>query len=168
MAKLSVPYIKQFADGACGAAALEMIYRFYNVNDVDQAAIFAAFQEKEPHGSGELRITTDNMVADAKSRGFVADWFRVNFSDQATAITIIKENCAKSIALVACQRYTQQQPLLGHFRVITGCDKKRIFAHDPCPKFGGADFAYRIDEFLDAWKPTGANITGGVTIRITR
>src|ERR1700738_2715690 len=124
MAQLGVPYIRQFVDGACGAAVLEMVCRFYGATDIDQKEIFNRLQELEPHNTGNFRISTDELVKQANAKGFPADWFRVKWLDQNAVLAVIDEHCAINVPLIACQRYEPPQPQLGHFRVITGRNKK--------------------------------------------
>ena len=62
MKSLKIPYIPQININACGAAALEMIYKYYGLNDVNQQELMKKYQELEPHGSGNFRLTTDNLI----------------------------------------------------------------------------------------------------------
>lgn len=59
MKLLKVPYITQFDPNACGPAVLHMIYEYYDLKNVSQEIIFDIYQELEPHGSGNLRMTTE-------------------------------------------------------------------------------------------------------------
>src|SRR3989344_7418225 len=77
--KLKVPYILQINENACGAAVLEMVYRYYGLNDISQEDIFNKYKEHEPYGSGNFRITVDNIVSDAKERGFSSFFYRIYF-----------------------------------------------------------------------------------------
>jgi hypothetical protein len=123
-------------------------------------------KEAELHGSGYDRISAAALAKHAVEAGYSVFGVTINRLDPQSMLAAIDEFLARKIPLIACQRYELDQPLIGHFRVITGRNKKRIFAHDPCPRIGGANFAYSFDKFADAWIESGENVTGGVAIEI--
>ncbi len=162
---LSVPYKSQINNHACGAAALEMVYKFYGFNDVSQQEIVNQYQEFEPHGSGNLCITTDNLVEDARKRGFHSEWKRANLNLQVDDLLTAWVN--SRMPIIVCQKYTDEQPLLGHCRVFLGFDGQYVNFHDPCTETGGSNLRWPKDKFVDFWKATGKNVTGGVYVIIS-
>ncbi len=59
---------------------LEMVYKYYGVGSVSQEEkLMRQYQELEPHGSGNLRITTDSLVTNAQEKGFESEWRRANY-----------------------------------------------------------------------------------------
>jgi ABC-type bacteriocin/lantibiotic exporter with double-glycine peptidase domain len=161
-------YLKQADDWSCGAACLEMVYRFYGLTGVSQRHIYNQRRTPDPHKGGKYQITTDSMIADAIARGFDARWFRINLTSAADMDAQIATFLDRKIPLIACQRLSNDKPLLGHFRIITDRDGSFIYAHDPAINGGGAHQRKAIAAFLEFWKPTGVNVTGGVAIEIMK
>lgn len=167
--KLKVPYIPQINENACGAAVLEMIYKHYGLNNISQLEIMNKYQENEPHNSGNLRITSDNIVADALSRGFLSFWARADYRNRKSVINLFKILTQKSqIPTIVCQKFSDNQPQIGHFRIVVGLEDDNFLIHDPNTSFGGANQKWGIDKFLDYWQPTGLNVTGGIFVIIKK
>lgn len=166
MVTLPVPYIPQINFCACGAAALAMVYKYYKL-EISQEALFRKYAELEPHGSNNFRITTDNLVEDAVSRGFDAQWARVRFRDEKESMEEVSTLLHNyKIPIIVCQKYTDKQPLIGHFRVVIGADESSVVFHDPDPTFGGPHKKWPITKFMKYWQPTGMNVTGGIMVVI--
>jgi hypothetical protein len=73
MANLKVAYAKQYRDGACGAAALDMVYRCYGKPSVDQKALFEKLSpivKKKDNFDG---IYLGSLLVEAREAGFFAD-----------------------------------------------------------------------------------------------
>ncbi len=169
MTKLTVPFYRQISEHSCGAAALEMVVRYYRRSKstkFSQTKMFRSFAEHEPLGTGNYRITSDNIISYARNRGFHAGWGRVSPAQEVlkNEVTYFVDNL--SIPLIVCQRYTDDLYKLGHFRVIIGIEETGVILHDPDQKSGGAHQEWTWDKLLDHWKQTGPNVTGGVTIWI--
>jgi len=165
--KLKVPYILQINENACGAAVLEMVYRYYGLNDISQEDIFNKYKEHEPYGSGNFRITVDNIVSDAKERGFSSFWNRINCANHKDAINTLKRlTMDLRIPVIVCQKFTEEQPLIGHFRIVVGIKNNIVYVHDPHVSNGGKDKEWVIERFMEFWQPTGENVTGGVYVVI--
>lgn len=159
---LSVPYYRQININACGAACLAMVYQFYGIRNIDQAEIYNEYQELEPHDSGNYRITTDNLINDARKKGLSAGWARANYSNTDDCISLLRLMTNAGVPIIACQQLSKNQPLFGHFRVVTGIDKDSVHFHDPSTEIGGANMSLSIEDFINLWQPTGNNVTGGV------
>jgi predicted double-glycine peptidase len=163
---LDVPYVAQFNGTACGAAALEMVYKYYGKSDVSQEDIYNKYQEIEPEFGKVSRISTANLVSDAQSRGFQSFWKRVNYLDRDEALSVLKTYLNLKIPVIVCQQFTKKSPKIGHFRVVFGVDDEdNIYFHDP--RFGGFK-KWPIEQFMDYWQPTGQNVTGGVYIIVKK
>ena len=166
---LNVPYVSQINEHACGAAALEMVYRYYRSGAEDhfsQTALFTEHAEFEPHGSGARRITTDNIVAAARKRELFAGWGRVS-TDRVERLEQLRFFLLKEkVPLIACQQFSEGEPLLGHFRVLLAADENRAFLHDPHPKRGGPSLEWKMNKLTKFWRHSGQNVTGGVAIWI--
>ena len=164
--ELAVPYIVQESQGACGAAALQMIYRYFDVEISSQAAMMDQYKKLEPHGSGKFCISTDNLIVDAKSRGLEARWDRIPVDDEVAAFALLKGFLDQEIPIIVCQQFSQELPLIGHFRVVVGYEDNILIAHDPHPIIGGASQHWSVEDFCRMWKATGENVTGGVYVII--
>lgn len=166
---LNVPYIPQINNNACGAAVLEMVYRYYRLKDVSQSNLYDTYRVLEPHGSGNLRFDTDSLVADASGRGFLASWKRARYEDKKSVINLFKELVQKNkLPIIVCQKFTDEQPLIGHFRVVVGISREKVYVHDPHVTLGGAYQEWPVEKFIDFWKPTGQNVTGGIYVVIKK
>lgn len=166
---LSVPYAPQINENACGAAVLEMVYRYYGLKDASQSGLYDKYKVLEPHGSGNFRFDTDSLVVDALGRGFLASWERAQYEDKKSVIDLFKELVQKNkVPIIVCQKFTDTQPLIGHFRVVVGISGEKIYVHDPHVTLGGAYQEWPIEKFIDFWKPTGKNVTGGIYVVIKK
>ena len=161
-----IPYVAQFRQGACGAAILEMLYGYYGLH-VTQQEIFEKYASLELHGSGKYAISTDNIVEDARSRGFYAYWARANYEDTVKCIGVLRDMVRAQIPTIVCQKFTDEQPLLGHFRLILDVTPTSVVLHDPKQEIGGPRLEWSTEKFMDFWQPTGLNVTGGVYISIS-
>jgi len=166
MKSLKVPYIKQINENACGAAALEMVYSYYNYKNFSQKDLMIKHQELEPHGSGNFRLSTDNLVLNARQNGFNTILARAIWRSIPEVIALIEFAVDSGVPLIVCQKFTVEQPLIGHFRIVVGIDNDSIYLHDPSIDSGGENLKWPIDKFIDFWKPTGDNVTGGIFIFI--
>lgn len=167
MIKLDVPFYKQIDDNACGAAVLEMVYKFWNlVLPPSQQDIMETYKELEPHGSGNFRITSDNIVLDAKKRGFESFWEKVPYNNKEATTKIIKGILKQGVPIIVCQQFTKKDSQTGHFRIIIGFTKNKFILHDPHPDIGSENLEWPAETLLDYWQPTGENVTGGVLIII--
>lgn len=167
MSPLPVPYIRQINQNACGAAALMMIYKYYGLEDVGQKDIYEKYAEKEPHGSGNFRIRTEHMVQDARDRNFEADWNCVNYVDSDESMDELRILIHEfKIPVIVCQKYTNREPLIGHFRVVLDMTETDVLLHDPDIIIGEASQKWPIEKFMQFWQRTGDNVVGGVMIAI--
>ena len=166
---LKVPYIKQINSNSCGAAVLEMVYKYYGIENVSQEELMDRYKELEPHGSGNYRMATDTLVADAKEKGFKSECLRANYKSAKDCFSLLRENIEiKKIPVIVCQKFTDEEPLIGHFRVVIGMDENSIYLHDPHLETGGERLKWSLDKFINFWQPTGDNVTGGIFCLISK
>lgn len=165
---LEIPYVQQINDDSCGAAVLEMVYKFYDIDNVSQEKIFNKYNKAEPHETGHSRIDTESLVEDAKQHSLQAYWKRVDLSNIPETLDIIKEFVDKNVPIIVCQKFRDEEPLLGHFRVVIAIDDDNVYFHDSHPTFGGQSIKWSKDKFIEYWQPTGQNVTGGVYVVIEK
>jgi len=169
MEVLEVPYRAQVNQYACGLAAFEMALRYVGKKGpFSQVKYYKKLAETEPHGSGTLRVTTEHVVALAKNRGLSAAWGRVSPEIQELSDQLRYFLHDQKLPLIACQRKCDDEPHLGHFRVIVGLDRNEVVFHDPCPRSGGRALRCPLGLFRDQWAHTGANVTGGVALWLAK
>lgn len=170
MPALAVPYIAQDNEYSCGVAAYSMVHRFLRPNPIlgppPAAKIWADHGEADPHTTGQQLITSDTIVAVARSQGFKAGWGRVGTKPSVIGAQILDAVNA-GIPLIACQRPTPDDTASGHFRVIIGIRSDGVLLHDPDPIVGGPTRIATIVEMMKLWCGNGANVTGGVAIWIS-
>lgn len=162
---LDVPFIMQNHPNSCGAAALEMIYKYFGIQGIDQSSIMLQYQELEPHGTGNLRITTDALIADATSRGLTSQWMRAPFRDTEKSLKLLRILVKElEIPVIVCQKYDDdfRNRQIGHFRVVIGIDDRFIYLNDPDMHSGSKNAQWPISKFMEYWQPTGENVTGGI------
>jgi len=163
---LPVPFVNQINETACAAAVLEMVYSFLGLKEIFQEDIFNKYATLATHGN--IEITVENMVEDANSRGLISKWNRVNYNNVEESIFELNKLVKKKeIPIIVCQQYTKGS-IPGHFRVVINIDKKFVYYHDPCKKYGGKNLKMRHKDFIDYWQPTGGSVTGGVYVLIEK
>lgn len=166
---LKVPYAAQLNRNACGAAVLEMVYNYYGMKDIFQEKLYEKYQELEPYGSGNYRLSTDNLVLDARNKGFISFWGRADYTNLENAVSLLQTFVKDlRVPVIVCQKFTTEQPLIGHFRVVLMADKDLIYFHDPNPDIGGASQKWPTRKFMEFWQPTGDNVTGGIFVIIKK
>lgn len=167
--RLNVPYIPQINENACGAAVLEMIYRFYGLKSSSQEELFKKYQVLEPHGSGNFRFNTESLVSDALGRGLMSFWARAQYDSPESVIDLLMRLVVGSkIPVIVCHKFTDEQPLIGHFRIVVGIKGDIVYVHDPNIDIGGAFQEWKIQKFLEFWRPTGENVVGGIFVIIKK
>ena len=171
MKTLDVPYFQQTADHACGVAALHMVYKYHRpskLSKFSQEKIYRRLGKPDPHAAWDrAMVTTDDIVTVARSRTLHAAWGRVDPSKDRLIEQVKFFVEGEQVPLIACQQVLEQ-PLFGHFRVILGISDTEVRFHDPHPQNGGKNMQWPIDRFMDAWRHTGDNVTGGVAIWISK
>lgn len=87
-------------------------------------------------------ILTDNLIKDALSNGFDAYVKRINLNNQREVFQTLLDLKKKNIPVIVCNQFTEEQPTIGHFRIITNIDKKSIYLHDTDPSIGGKNIRW--------------------------
>jgi ABC-type bacteriocin/lantibiotic exporter with double-glycine peptidase domain len=168
MVLLDVPHRKQINATSCGAAALEMVYKFYRPSKLsvfDQAKVYRKAAHLEPHGSGNYQMSSAAIVSAAQGRGLKAGLARFP-NDKTAMLKEFRGQLEAGSPVIVCQQFSKEQPLLGHFRVVVGLDGETLKVHDPHLDHGPVDWS--ADDFLAAWQATSLNVTGLVAILIER
>ncbi len=163
---LEVPYVAQFNKYSCGAAALEMVYKYYQRSDISQQEIFKKHHEADPEYKSETRISTLSLISDAKSRGFEAFWRRVNYKNKSQSLAVLKSYLRDKTPVIVCLQFSKEMPRVGHFRVVIDIDERdNIYFYDP---YKSGLMKWPADQFMDYWQPTGKDVTGGVYVIIRK
>ena len=166
---LDVPYFKQINDSACGAAALQMVYKFLRPSKLSafsQQKIFRKLVCPAATDPTKGKINSDDIISAAVNRKLHAKWGRVSLEPQERLEQLTYFLTAEVVPIIACQRFTAEEPKLGHFRVLLAADANSVTFHDPHPQTGGEGLTWAIDKFVDFWRFTSPDVTGGVAIWI--
>lgn len=108
-------------------------------------------------------------MQDSRKRGFISGWSRVNYLNIEDSINLLKILVVDNkIPIIVCQKFTEEQPIIGHFRIVLGIDENFVYLHDPNSEIGGLKLKWSINKFMDFWQWTGDNVTGGVFCFISK
>ncbi|TSC75733.1 MAG: hypothetical protein G01um101430_227 [Parcubacteria group bacterium Gr01-1014_30] len=166
---LNIPFVQQTHENSCGAAALEMVYRYSRVKSTDQMDIFNKYKKQNPISLTDFYIETNDLITDARQTGFNnARWERMDISNKNSTMDTLARFIRKGVPIIACQQFTKERPDIGHFRVITKVRSGHVYFHDPNPKYGGKNLRWSVEKFIDYWRSTGNNVTGGVLLIIEK
>jgi hypothetical protein len=72
-----------------------------------------------------------------------------------------------AIPLIACQKYTDALPQVGHFRVVLGIKDGNVIFHDPSSEFGGPALSWPAARFSEYWQATGEAVQGGFAVLVS-
>lgn len=163
---LVVPFYPQVNETSCGIAAFQMVYKFFKpskLSKFSQEKVYHRLRSADPI-KAQFRVRGEEIIALAKQRGLNSGWGRVSTSPDKMILQVRHFVETEKIPLIVCQRWKDDDYLSGHFRVVIGIDSRSLIFHDPNIKTGGERCSWPVDKFMDYWKTTGPNVTGGVAI----
>ncbi|MFA6536719.1 MAG: cysteine peptidase family C39 domain-containing protein [Candidatus Paceibacterota bacterium] len=131
---LKVPYFKQDNNYSCGAAALQMVLRFYG-------EIYSEKHLAEVLGSNKDFGTSHQAMIDFVRK----DGFHVHEADFASHDDL-KEFLSKNIPVIV--NFLEPESNEGHYAVVIGCEVGHIFLNDP---WDGKGFKLTIEAFEKRW-----------------
>ncbi len=163
MFKLNVPYIAQNHPNSCGPACLEMIYKFFDLNNISQTDLFEKYKEPNTEDPNILFVKTNKLAEDAKNNNFEVIHAVFDIENNHNLFKEIKEFIEINyVPIMVCQQFRKEESHIGHFRVIIGfTDSNEVILHDPHPEFGGDSQVWSQEKFIDFWRKTGTNVVGG-------
>jgi ABC-type bacteriocin/lantibiotic exporter with double-glycine peptidase domain len=154
---LQVPYFYQSELSSCGAAALAMIYGFYGFLRTEKE-IWEKRKLPRQLESG-FYIQTKSLIEDAIDCNFEEIHGKMPLDNQTLLKNNLLEIIKNEIPILVCKQ--RKNPILGHFVVIIGINESNIIFHDP---EDGKKRKIKIKKFINEWKATGSEVTGGVFI----
>jgi Papain-like cysteine protease AvrRpt2 len=164
---LPVPFRPQKFKYSCAAASLEMAAARYKPDENPeswQEDMVEELSEPVPDGTDNTGIPGNKLIAKARQLGFRADGGRVS-PDLNQMIEQVTRCITKyGMPLIAYQRLTNEEPFIGHCRVIFGVCENGVILHDPHPDKGGSNLNWNWGKLQDFWLRTGENVTGGVAV----
>jgi hypothetical protein len=166
MKTLPVPFRLQKSEYSCAAASLEMAAARYKPNENTetlQEDIVKELSEPVPDGTDNAGIPGNKLIAKARQLGFRADGGRVSPDLDQMIEQVTRCITEYGMPLIAYQRLTNEEPLIGHCRVIFGVSENGVILHDPHPE-GGPNLNWDWSKLRDFWLRTGKNVTGGVAV----
>jgi hypothetical protein len=142
-AHLDLPYERQAAStDRCGAAALCMVYRSFDVA-FSQAEIWPAITT-----GGSSRARTYLLCADALRRGFAAVTLQVRQS-----LGLLRTALEHEVRVIVHHRQSLNSRW-GHYSVLVGMDEEGLAIHDPLL---GPGQRFDQAEWLKLWRPGWGN-----------
>lgn len=164
-----MPFFPQRNEWACGAAAFEMAYRYLRPSRLSKLNVDKLFRrnaEGDPHARASARIAIEDIVAAANARGLHSAWGIVS-ADPIRMVEQLRHFVGTlRIPVIACQRFTDDDRLAGHYRVVYGVSIDGVLLHDPHVGHGGPSQSWSYDKLIAAWRPSGKNVVGGAAIWI--
>ncbi|MBP9711307.1 MAG: C39 family peptidase [Candidatus Pacebacteria bacterium] len=163
---MNVPYIQQKDPNSCGVAALEMLYRFYGVDTLDQLEVYERIKTPAPHGNDNFYVLASSLKAEAEAGGFKVELVYPN--DLQKSFEILEQSVRENVPVIVIQRFTEELPEVGHFRVVTNINKKYVRFHDPSSlkNVGGKDKRWSREKFSRFWQANANRVVpeGGYLI----
>ena len=138
---LNVPYIEQKANNSCGAACMEMIFKYYG-KEIQEDEIVNELLVK-CNQSNRKYIRTADIVEYAIQKGFNAFWGYMQIID---GIRMLIDD---GFPVIVIQRADIKNESLAHFKVVKGYKKTSFIINDP------ENINSQItpqDSFLKLWK----------------
>jgi ABC-type bacteriocin/lantibiotic exporter with double-glycine peptidase domain len=166
MAKLDVPYMQQSSGNTCMAAALSAAYSYYGFKRTEEE-IWQERRSKRLEGKGDFMLN-EAAVIDAQENGFDAQLLQINLTNLSEVKSFLKDLKSQKIPVIICHQYSKNMPKLGHARIITDVTNTSIYLHDPDKIIGGAHQRWDWTTFIELWKKSGREVTGGVMIVIKK
>jgi hypothetical protein len=157
--RLDLPYERQgLSTGMCGAAALCMVYRSFDVI-CSQDEVWPTIAASSPSGSPRAR--TYLLCADALRRGFAAVTLQVR-----QALDLLRAALEHEVRVIVHHRQSLNSRW-GHYSVLVGMDEDSVALHDPA---AGPARWFDQAEWLKLWRPGWANneVRGNLAVFIDR
>jgi hypothetical protein len=167
MTTLPVPFRPQKFKYSCAAASLEMAALRYEPDENTeswQKDMMEKLSGPVPDGSDDEGISGDKIIAKAEELGFHAGGGRVSPDPDEMIRQVTLCIAEYGMPLIAYQRLTDEEPRVGHCRVIFGVCENGVMQHDPHTDKGGPNLKWNWSQLRDFWLRTGDNVTGGVAI----
>lgn len=163
MNTLRVQHIEQKGETHCGPACLEMVYRYFDINDATQDSIWEEKKTTRPDGTASF-MTTSNMAQDLIEKKFQVLLGQL-YLDPTQCKNSIKSILAAEIPIIACKQWDHDRTY-GHFVVIVGVVGDEIIYLDP--DHGPGPQTKSIEKFIGEWEPTGEEVIGGQFIIMSK
>lgn len=155
--KLKVPLKRQNESMTCGAACLEMVFRYYGV-EITENDIASETKIQSPE-TDRVYIRTAHLVHFAITRGFSA------FHCCMTNTNELQKILDLEMPIIVLQRHSIEDQSFAHFRVVTGIENEHFIINDP-----EKDEEQMIskEEFYKLWKRqmNGENVQENMFILI--
>lgn len=154
MKTLKVPFIRQ-KPNHCGAAVLEMVYKYYGITDVTQIEIFQHRSVIDPETNTSL-IWSPQMKEDAIQRNFRVLSGGFTFENHKDYIDTMNLFLSLGLPPIVCQRWEHDESL-GHFKIVVGLNTSHVIVHNSDNK---AKEYIPHDEFHRLWTSNGKTVSG--------
>lgn len=176
---LEIEHVKQIDPTACGAAALEMIYRFLGITDFSQKKFFDEKKAKVDYSDVKSRtyrrflekyypeaISIGIIIKDAKERGLNASFHTMvaKKGEREKYIETIKDYIiGEKHPFIVRIGNGRKKSYKNHFVVVVGIDEEYVYYQDPIKENDGSPQVMKIDDFINKLRINGG---GGNMISI--
>jgi predicted double-glycine peptidase len=164
MSNLIIKNIKQSEKASCGAATLCMIYNYLGMSDQREKDVWDRLKVPRESIKDSYYIRSSDLIRDAEKHGF--DYFiaQAVLKSSSLALQPIREFLSLSIPVIVCQKISKTNQF-GHFRLVTGINKKNVIVNDPMNENAGVNM--NIKDFIKLWeKNDNGEVIGGQLIAI--
>jgi ABC-type bacteriocin/lantibiotic exporter with double-glycine peptidase domain len=155
MPVLNVPHVRQAGPTHCGAACLEMVYRYFGITNRTQHDIWCR-NTFRPDGTGHY-LSTQAIIDDLINNGFLVLCGQILLENKKCNGSLIR-TLNNELPIIACKQWNQN-PSYGHFVVITGLENNTIIYLDP--ETNSVPKRKILDDFMNEWRATGPEVIGG-------
>lgn len=131
---LRVPYFKQDTTHSCGAATLQMVFKFYGKTH-SESDLAEKLGTKKDFGTSHQA-----MIDLARSENFMV------YETNKATVGEIKDLVLKGIPVIV--NFIEPSNDDGHYAVVVGIDDQRVVLNDP---WNGKGFKMHISDFKKRW-----------------
>lgn len=160
---LKVPHIRQTQEGMCGAAALAMVYQFYDLKQT-QVDIWQRLSKPRQEAAGKF-IDSKTIVMDSIKQKFCYFAGHVVWQNKDLATQVLRKFINLGIPVIICQRWRENSKL-GHYKIVIGIEKDGVIVNDPESETPKSKIFYK--SFMYKWERINGSteVLGGEFVTI--
>ena len=161
---LKIPHVKQNGDTHCGVACLEMVYKYFAINDITQDDIWQAKKSLRPDKT-DFYMRTADMVDHLVENNFQVLYGQL-LLDEVLCVRSISALLNAGIPIIACKQ-SDADPKYGHFVIIVGIESGSYFYYLD-PNKSSSLQKKSVKKFIKEWRESGEEVTGGEFIIVSK
>ena len=158
---LKVPHIKQSSETSCGAAALSMVYKYYELDNQTEDAIWTRLKRTRNLSPDQEIIYANDLYNDIKNNDLHNIKGQAVWEEPDKIFALLKEFLRIKAPLIACQRWRKNK-LFGHYKIVIGLDEGFVIVNDP--ELEVNETKIPKDQFVLDWQKYSDEAPGGLFI----